>query len=52
MKKLCWFTICLFGLLAACLAATSKEASYQSGDETVKGILFTPAGKARSPRSS
>ena len=39
---------CLF-LTIACFAATSKEVSYKSGDETVKGILYTPAGNGPFP---
>ncbi len=31
------------------LAATPKEVSYKSGDETVKGILYTPDGKGPFP---
>jgi carboxymethylenebutenolidase len=30
-------------------AASSKEVSYKSGDETVKGLLYTPAGKGPFP---
>ncbi len=30
-------------------AATSKDVSYASGDETVKGVLFTPEGKGPFP---
>lgn len=41
--------ICLVALLAGSFAATSKEVSYPSGDETVKGILYTPAGKGPFP---
>ncbi len=31
------------------LAATPREVSYKSGDETVKGILYTPDGKGPFP---
>ena len=31
------------------MAATSKDVSYKSGDETVKGILYTPEGKGPFP---
>ena len=31
------------------LAATPKDVSYKSGDETVKGILYTPQGKGPFP---
>jgi len=30
-------------------AATSKEVTYKSGDETVKGVLYTPQGKGPFP---
>src|SRR5260370_6713992 len=45
------FLICCITLLLAiaALGATSKEASYKSGDETVKGILYTPEGKGPFP---
>lgn len=37
-------------LIAACaLAADSKSVSYKSGDETIQGILYTPAGKGPFP---
>ena len=37
--------------LIACVAfaADSKTVSYKSGDETVKGVLYTPAGKGPFP---
>lgn len=43
--------VCCLTLLleATVLAATPKEVSYKSGDETVHGILFTPAGKGPLP---
>jgi carboxymethylenebutenolidase len=44
------FTFCVTLLLAAsALAVTSKEVTYKSGDETVKGILYTPEGKGPFP---
>ncbi len=45
------FLICCITLLLAisALGATSKEVSYKSGDETVKGILYTPEGKGPFP---
>jgi carboxymethylenebutenolidase len=49
MQKIFLVVLCLFAFLAASLAATSKDVSYQSGDETVKGILYTPAGKGPFP---
>ncbi len=41
----------LFVLLFAVnlIAAEGKEVSYKSGDETVKGMLFTPSGKGPFP---
>ena len=35
---------CTLLLSCASFAATSKDVSYKSGDETVKGILYTPDG--------
>jgi carboxymethylenebutenolidase len=43
-------SLCLVMLLAtAALAAEGKTVSYKSGDETVRGILYTPAGKGPFP---
>jgi carboxymethylenebutenolidase len=39
----------VFAFTAAALAATSKEVSYQSGDETVQAVLYTPKGKGPFP---
>ena len=44
-----WSLVCLPALLAASFAATSHQVSYKSGDETVNGILYTPAGKGPFP---
>jgi carboxymethylenebutenolidase len=43
--------ICCVTLLLAttALAATPKDVSYRSGEETVKGILYTPEGKGPFP---
>lgn len=41
--------LALFLLATSALAADSKSVSYKSGDETVKGILYTPAGKGPFP---
>jgi carboxymethylenebutenolidase len=46
--------IVLIGLLMALfvpvvLAATQQDVSYKSGDETVKGVMYTPAGKGPFP---
>ena len=49
MKKVCLLMIALFVLLTASFAATSKEVSYPSGDDTVKGILYTPTGNGPFP---
>lgn len=48
MKKI--FLLAMLVLLAqAARATTPKEVSYKSGDETVKGILYTPDGKGPFP---
>jgi carboxymethylenebutenolidase len=49
ITKVCLPVTCLFLLLTASFAATGKEVSYKSGDETVKGILYTPAGNGPFP---
>lgn len=49
MKRTCLLATCLVTLLASSFAATSKDITYKSGDETVKGILYTPAGKGPFP---
>src|SRR5882724_2625428 len=36
-------------LATSAFAATSKQVSYKSGDETVQGILYTPEGKGPFP---
>ena len=42
--------LCAILLLAlSALAADSKTVSYKSGDETVQGVLYTPAGKGPFP---
>ncbi len=38
-----------FAVALSASAATSKSVSYQSGNETVKGVLYTPAGKGPFP---
>ena len=48
MKKLVAF-FCLTLLAAMAFATDSKSVSYKSGDETVQGILYTPAGKGPFP---
>lgn len=47
MKSAC--VLCLLLLATFSLAATSKNVSYQSGDEIVQGILYTPEGKGPFP---
>jgi carboxymethylenebutenolidase len=48
MKSIFTCSIILLLTLPA-LAVTSKEVTYKSGDETVKGILYTPEGKGPFP---
>ncbi len=47
MKAFC-LTLCLFTTLSS-FAATSTPVSYKSGDETVQGVLYKPAGKGPFP---
>src|SRR5437879_957508 len=49
MTKVSLLVACVVVLLATSFAATGKEVSYKSGDETVKALLYTPAGKAPFP---
>ena len=49
MKRTCLLLPCLITLLATSFAASSQEVSYPSGDETVKALLYTPAGKGPFP---
>jgi carboxymethylenebutenolidase len=48
MKALCLPWI-VFLFVTSSLAADSKAVSYKSGDETVQGVLYTPAGKGPFP---
>jgi carboxymethylenebutenolidase len=48
MKKIL-IALALLLLVASALAANSKTISYKSGDETVQGFLYTPAGKGPFP---
>ena len=41
--------ILFFSFCVSALAADGKAVSYKSGDETVSGILYTPAGKGPFP---
>ena len=47
MKFICLFFSLVFSISS--FAATSKSVSYKSGDDTVHGILYTPAGKGPFP---
>jgi carboxymethylenebutenolidase len=49
MTRLAWFLTYISLVLETSFAATSKEVSYKSGDETVKAILYAPAGKGPLP---
>lgn len=40
---------CLLLLTASAFAATSKDVTYKSGDETVKGVVYAPEGKGPFP---
>jgi len=40
---------CVLALATGSLAATGKDVTYKSGDETVTGILYTPAGSGPFP---
>ncbi|MGA2359339.1 MAG: hypothetical protein ABSF66_10075 [Terriglobales bacterium] len=42
-SPLLWLILSL-SLSVSALAADGKAVSYKSGDETVNGILYTPAG--------
>ena len=48
MKKILLCLLVLAGSVAAS-AATSKDVSYRSGDDTVQAILYTPKGKGPFP---
>lgn len=41
--------VCVLLLAISTFAATSKDVSYKSGDETVKAILYSPQGKGPFP---
>jgi carboxymethylenebutenolidase len=49
MNKTLPVSACILAMVAASFAANGKEVSYQSGDETVKGILYTPGGSGPFP---
>jgi carboxymethylenebutenolidase len=48
MKQLLVFALVLL-LGSTAFSATGKDVTYKSGDETVKGILYTPSGKGPFP---
>ena len=48
MKKISLLMVILL-LVSGCFAADGKSVSYKSGDETVQGVLYTPAGKGPFP---
>jgi carboxymethylenebutenolidase len=47
LKLFCWSLTLLFACSA--FAATSRNVSYKSGDETVQAVLYTPEGKGPFP---
>src|ERR1039458_9015029 len=49
MKSLFLSLILSFSLSLSALAVDGKAVSYKSGDDTVNGILYTPAGKGPFP---
>ncbi|MGC2197663.1 MAG: dienelactone hydrolase family protein [Terriglobales bacterium] len=49
MRKMLLVSASVLALVAVSFAANGKEVSYKSGDETVKGILYTPAGNGPFP---
>jgi len=49
MKQSLAVALLILLCVSAALAADSKTVSYKSGDETVQGIVYTPAGKGPFP---
>jgi carboxymethylenebutenolidase len=49
MQSLAALVLAILSFAAFASAAESKDVSYKSGDETVKGIVYTPAGKGPFP---
>jgi carboxymethylenebutenolidase len=49
MKKALFLALTTLLAAAFAFAADSKSVSYKSGDETVQGVLYTPAGKGPFP---
>lgn len=48
-SRICILSMGVLALAAAAFAATGKEVSYKSGDETVQGMLYTPSGSGPFP---
>jgi carboxymethylenebutenolidase len=48
-SRICAIFACVLALVAVSSAATGKEVSYKSGDETVTGMLYTPTGSGPFP---
>ena len=49
IKRVSWLAMSFLALSVCACAVTPTEVIYKSGDDTVKGILFTPAGKGPFP---
>jgi carboxymethylenebutenolidase len=49
MNKTLLISACVLAMVATSFAANGKDVSYKSGDETVNGILYTPAGSGPFP---
>jgi carboxymethylenebutenolidase len=48
-QKALAISACVLAMVASSFASTGKEVSYKSGDETVTGTLYTPAGSGPFP---
>src|SRR5436305_9838048 len=48
MKSILFLTLLFLSVLSA-FGATPKDVTYKSGDETVRGIVYTPEGKGPFP---
>jgi carboxymethylenebutenolidase len=49
MKRIAVLVLLVAVFAIVALASTPQEVSYKSGDETVKGVMYTPAGKGPFP---
>lgn len=49
MRRIAVVLFCVLLLELSSMAAAGKEVSYKSGDETVKGVLYTPSGAGPFP---